>query len=113
MKRTALGIFVLGLITTGGLPARAAEAEVLPRAEQRLGGLEGTEVPDFQRHVLPLMGGFLDGLPQEGVVMCHPGFVDDVLVSLDPLTKVREVEPAYLASEDFPRLLAMNKVTLS
>ncbi|HVW01167.1 MAG TPA: DUF1549 domain-containing protein, partial [Planctomycetaceae bacterium] len=56
MKRTALGIFVLGLMATGGLPAVAGEVEVLPRAEQRLGGVEGTEVPDFQRHVLPLMG---------------------------------------------------------
>jgi len=56
---------------------------------------------------------FLDGLPEHGVVMCHPGFVDDVLVSLDPLTTMREVEHAYLASDAFAELLAMNKVTLS
>jgi predicted glycoside hydrolase/deacetylase ChbG (UPF0249 family) len=73
------------------------------------GAYDFSRTPDYGA----LMGGFLDGLPQEGVVMCHPGFVDEVLVSLDPLTKVREVEHAYLASEDFPRLLAMNKVTLS
>ena len=30
-----------------------------------------------------LMQGFLEGLPERGVVMCHPGFVDDVLVSLE------------------------------
>jgi predicted glycoside hydrolase/deacetylase ChbG (UPF0249 family) len=60
-----------------------------------------------------LMGDFLDGLPEDGVVMCHPGFVDEVLVSLDPLTKVREIEHAYLAGDDFPALLAMNKVTLA
>jgi predicted glycoside hydrolase/deacetylase ChbG (UPF0249 family) len=58
------------------------------------------------------MRNFLDGLPEDGVVMCHPGFVDDVLVNLDPLTKVREIEHAYLAGDDFPALLAMNKVTL-
>ena len=59
-----------------------------------------------------LMGQFLDSLPDGGLVMCHPGFVDDVLVSLDPLTTQREHEHKYLASEDFPRLLAANKVTL-
>jgi chitin disaccharide deacetylase len=60
-----------------------------------------------------LMREFLDGLPEGGVVMCHPGFVDEILVSLDPLTATRETEYAYLAGEDFPRLLAANKVTLS
>ena len=73
------------------------------------GAYDYSRTPDYGA----LMSEFLDGLPQEGVVMCHPGFVDEVLVSLDPLTKVREVEHAYLASEDFPRLLAMNKITLS
>ena len=43
------------------------------------------------------------GLPDGGLVMCHPGFVDETLVSLDPLTKQREVEHAYLAGEHFPR----------
>ena len=60
-----------------------------------------------------LMRGFLDGLPEDGVVMCHPGFVDDVLMSLDPLTSVREIEHAYLAGDAFIELLAANKVTLS
>ena len=55
---------------------------------------------------------FLDRLPDDGVIMCHPGFVDDILVSLDPLTVQREREHAFLGSEDFPRLLAANNVTL-
>jgi chitin disaccharide deacetylase len=59
-----------------------------------------------------LMHRFLDSLPDSGLVMCHPGFVDETLVSLDPLTTQREHEHAYLAGEDFPRLLEMNKVTL-
>jgi predicted glycoside hydrolase/deacetylase ChbG (UPF0249 family) len=59
-----------------------------------------------------LFGGFLDGLPDQGLVMCHPGFVDATLIELDPLTDQREREHAFLASEDFPRLLAANKVTL-
>ena len=72
------------------------------------GAYDYSRIPDYGA----LMGDFLDGLPAGGVVMCHPGFVDDVLVSLDPLTKVREIEHAYLAGDDFPALLAMNKVTL-
>jgi predicted glycoside hydrolase/deacetylase ChbG (UPF0249 family) len=52
-------------------------------------------------------------MPEGGVVMCHPGFVDDILISLDPFTHTREVEHAYLASDDFLPLLAANKVTLS
>jgi predicted glycoside hydrolase/deacetylase ChbG (UPF0249 family) len=60
-----------------------------------------------------LMRGFLEGLPEGGVVMCHPGFVDETLVSLDPMTTVREIEHAYLASDAFAELLAANKVTLS
>jgi hypothetical protein len=60
-----------------------------------------------------LMRGFLDGLPEGGVVMCHPGFVDATLVSLDPMTTVRETEHAYLATGAFAELLAANKVTLS
>jgi predicted glycoside hydrolase/deacetylase ChbG (UPF0249 family) len=36
-----------------------------------------------------------------GLVMCHPGFVDETLISLDPLTTQREREHAFLAGEDF------------
>jgi chitin disaccharide deacetylase len=64
--------------------------------------------PDFAA----LMGEFLEGLPGGGLVMCHPGFVDETLRSLDPLTGQREREYAFLAGEDFPPLLASNKVTL-
>jgi predicted glycoside hydrolase/deacetylase ChbG (UPF0249 family) len=59
-----------------------------------------------------LMRGFLDGLPEGGLIMCHPGFVDEVLVGLDPLTGQREHEHAYLGGELFPELLAANSVTL-
>ena len=60
-----------------------------------------------------LMRQFLDGLPEGGLVMCHPGFVDETLVSLDPLTTQRENEHAFLGGERFPPLLAANNVTLA
>jgi chitin disaccharide deacetylase len=64
--------------------------------------------PDFE----VLMQQFVEGLPDTGVIMCHPGDVDDVLVGLDPLTVQREREYAFLAGERFTALLAANKVTL-
>jgi predicted glycoside hydrolase/deacetylase ChbG (UPF0249 family) len=72
------------------------------------GAYDFSRQPDFGM----LMRQFLDGLPEDGVIMCHPGFVDETLVSLDPLTVQREHEHAFLGGEDFPQLLAANKVTL-
>jgi predicted glycoside hydrolase/deacetylase ChbG (UPF0249 family) len=60
-----------------------------------------------------LMQQFLDGLPEGGLIMCHPGFVDETLVGLDPLTVQRENEHAFLGGELFSALLAANKVTLA
>jgi predicted glycoside hydrolase/deacetylase ChbG (UPF0249 family) len=64
--------------------------------------------PDFGA----LMRDFLDGLPEDGLIMCHPGLVDETLLGLDPLTVQREHEYAFLGGEQFPPLLAANKVTL-
>ncbi|GAC1633336.1 MAG: ChbG/HpnK family deacetylase [Bradyrhizobium sp.] len=70
---------------------------------------------DFSRQAdfSALMQDFLDGLPEGGLIMCHPGFVDEILVSLDPLTTQREHEHAFLGGEHFPRLLAANDVALA
>ncbi|ARP99932.1 ChbG/HpnK family deacetylase [Pseudorhodoplanes sinuspersici] len=56
---------------------------------------------------------FLDGLPADSVVMCHPGFVDDMLKRLDPLTDLREREYAFFSAETFPKIMAANRVTLA
>jgi len=72
------------------------------------GAYDFSRQPDFDA----LMQDFLEGLPEAGVIMCHPGVVDDILVGLDPLTDQREREYAFLGGEHFPPLLAMNKVTL-
>jgi predicted glycoside hydrolase/deacetylase ChbG (UPF0249 family) len=73
------------------------------------GAYDFSRQPDFGG----LMQRFLEGLPEGGLIMCHPGFVDETLVSLDPLTEQREHEHAFLAGEHFPVLLAANGVTLS
>jgi predicted glycoside hydrolase/deacetylase ChbG (UPF0249 family) len=72
------------------------------------GAYDFTQTADFGDRLRE----FLDCLPDGGLVMCHPGFVDETLLALDPLTHQREREYAYLASDDLPRLLAGNKVTL-
>ena len=56
---------------------------------------------------------FLDRLPDGGVIMCHPGFVDAELQRLDPLTTLREKEYAFFAGESFPALLASHGVVLA
>jgi predicted glycoside hydrolase/deacetylase ChbG (UPF0249 family) len=73
------------------------------------GAYDFSREPDFSA----LMRQFLDGLPDGGLIMCHPGFVDETLVSLDPFTGQREHEHAYLGGEHFPPLLAANNVTLA
>src|SRR4051812_37550950 len=87
------------LATEAGIPFNPAFA----------GAYDFSKAPDFGI----LMGQFLDGMPDGGLVMCHPGFVDDTLVSLDPLTTQREREHAFLASAQLPPLLALNNVTLA
>jgi predicted glycoside hydrolase/deacetylase ChbG (UPF0249 family) len=56
---------------------------------------------------------FLAGLPDGGLVMCHPGFVDAQLEKLDPLTTLREHEFAYFNSDAFPEVLAEHGVALA
>src|SRR5262249_7063303 len=64
---------------------------------------------DFAKKFAP----FLDGLPDGGVVMCHPGHVDAELIRLDPLTDLREREFAYLAGDAFPAVLAARGFALA
>ncbi|MBN9005513.1 MAG: ChbG/HpnK family deacetylase [Rhizobiales bacterium] len=73
------------------------------------GAYDFTHEPDFGE----LMQGFLDASPDGGLIMCHPGFVDDTLLALDPLTGQREREYAFLSGDGFRDMLAANRVTLS
>jgi len=55
----------------------------------------------------------LKSLPDSGVLMCHPGKVDAVLRSRDPLTDTRAAELAWLASDRFATVLADSGATLA
>lgn len=56
---------------------------------------------------------FLAGLPDGGLIMSHPGFVDAELQSLDSLTYQREREFAFFESEAFPQVLAVHQAILA
>ncbi|CCD85033.1 conserved protein of unknown function; putative YdjC-like protein [Bradyrhizobium sp. ORS 285] len=88
---------------------RHAKRAAIPFNPAFAGAYDFTKAGDFGA----LMDGFLHELPEDGLVMCHPGFVDDVLIELDPLTVQREHEHAYLAGEHFPDLLERRRVTLA
>ena len=55
---------------------------------------------------------FLSGLPDGGLIMCHPGVVDAELKGLDSLTTLREQEFAYFNSDAFFQVLAEHNVAL-
>jgi predicted glycoside hydrolase/deacetylase ChbG (UPF0249 family) len=57
--------------------------------------------------------GFLDTLPDGGLVMCHPGHVDAELARLDPLTTARAQEYAFFAGHVFPAVLAERGIALA
>jgi predicted glycoside hydrolase/deacetylase ChbG (UPF0249 family) len=70
---------------------------------------------DFNRktsyaHIFPR---FLEGLPDRGLIMCHPGFVDAELKRLDSLTTLREHEYDFFISDDFPKLLDAHGAALA
>ncbi len=73
----------------------------------------GTYTFDDTAQIAALFPRFLDGLPDGGVVMCHPGEVDDELRRLDPLTDLRAREHAYFASDEFAALLQSQGVSLA
>ena len=73
------------------------------------GAYEFTPDADFSK----LFPTFLDGLPDAGLIMCHPGFVDAELQRLDPLTLLREREYAYFKSDQYAQLLAGKAISLA
>jgi hypothetical protein len=60
-----------------------------------------------------LFPAFLDGMPDGGLIMCHPGKVDAELERVDPLTILREREYDYFLDESFLRLLEGQRITLN
>jgi len=102
--------------------AKAHLLDVLSRRMRRRSALMGIATNpgfagayDFRRPTTydTVFASFLDGLPEGGVVMCHPGFVDAELQRLDHLTAMREREYAFFAAERFPQLLTQRGYALA
>jgi chitin disaccharide deacetylase len=70
---------------------------------------------DFRRDAAfgALFASFLQGLPDGGLVMCHPGFVDAELQRLDVFTTMREREHAFFVGNQFAGLLAAQRIELA
>ncbi|MDI4656761.1 ChbG/HpnK family deacetylase [Xanthobacter autotrophicus] len=60
-----------------------------------------------------LLTHFLKGVPDGGLVMVHPGRVDDPLTARDPLTQQREVEYAVLHGDAMRDILDAAGVSLA
>lgn len=95
-------------ILSAGFRARARQAGV--RVNPAFAGAyDFAHTADFAG----LFEGFIDGLPDGGLVMCHPGFVDETLLSLDPVTTQRERETEFLNSERYLAILAKQNMALA
>jgi len=76
-------------------------------------GFTGAYDFSSRRNFAALTAVFLDGLGDGGLMMCHPGFADDELAALDPVTVQREREFQFFAGDAFPKALAERNMTLS
>jgi predicted glycoside hydrolase/deacetylase ChbG (UPF0249 family) len=88
------------------------------RRAKRLGipanpAFAGTYVFNARAKFAKLFARFLSGLPDGGLIMCHPGFVDAELKALDSLTSLRELEFAFLNSDAFLKVMADHGVALA
>ena len=95
-------------VLSRGFRVRAAQVAVRTNAAFA-GTYDFSADADFAK----MFPGFLDGLPENSVVMCHPGHVDAELKRLDPLTMLREREYAFFASDLFPSVLETHGVALA
>jgi chitin disaccharide deacetylase len=70
---------------------------------------------DFGTHTdfAKLFASFLQGLPNSGVIMCHPGLVDAELARNDTLTSPREREYAFFQSSAYRDLMAQHGYALA
>ena len=83
--------------------------------EAVLESLSGHDVLDFGTHTDfgDLFATFLQGLPDGGVIMCHPGLVDAELARNDTLTSPREREYTFFQSSAYRALLAQHGYALA
>lgn len=109
----ALPVGICAKIAVVKLLARGFDAQMRRRGFRVFGPLCGfydwRRPAGFDR----ALAGFVDAVPDGGVIMCHPGRVDAVLRRRDGLTRAREEELAVLADAGLPRRLAAAGLALA
>ncbi len=90
-----------------GLRRRAAEAGIPVNSR-----FSGVRNPGRQTPFREMFRAYLSELAPHGLVMCHPGYGDAELASVDPLVSERDDELAYLIGDQFPGDLAAADCTL-
>ncbi|TCT03309.1 ChbG/HpnK family deacetylase [Aquabacter spiritensis] len=98
---------VIGLLSAG--LAQAAARHGLG-ANRGFAGAYGFDRPEA---FAPVLARALARLPDGGLVMVHPGHVDDLLATRDPVTGAREVERGVLSGTGFPELLRQSGAVLA
>lgn len=93
----ARGVAVGKALVITGL-ATGFRAAALKRGLRVNRGFSGVAPFDPQRDFAADLASFLIAPGSRHLVMCHPGFVDDELVTLDPVTASRPVEHAAIAA---------------
>ena len=108
-------IVVVDNASSDGTPAwlQAQRPDVRLIANAANAGFAGAYAFSAKANFGKIFPRFLTGLPDGGLIMCHPGFVDAELERLDSLTTLREREFAYFNSDEFLHLLARQGVELA
>ncbi len=104
-----------GFDAKGRLISALSRGEAKAAAARRLStnkGFAGAYVFASGTAFEPLLAHVVAGLPDKGLMMVHPGFVDEVLAARDPLTTQRAREYDVLAGPSFPDILAKAGATL-
>lgn len=103
---TALKVAAIATLARGF--DRSMQAAGFPVMKPLAGIYDWRQPSDFA----PAVRRAVEDLPEGGVFMCHPGHVDAILATRDPMQAVRQAEYDFLASNKFGAMLAAAGVTI-
>jgi chitin disaccharide deacetylase len=97
------GVAVTKALVISGL-AKGLRAQAARRGIPLNRGFSGVSPFDPARDYGTDFARFLSHPGPRHLVMCHPGFIDDELAGLDPVSATRPLEHAFLMSDRLPAL---------